>query len=167
MKKLYLLLPILFLIYWGCEDEKEEPINGFVKTFGGSDWDMGNSVQQTTDGGYIIVGTWLIKTDSLGNEEWINESLKGNSVQQTTDGGYIITGNLYGDVWLIKTDSQGQEEWNQTFGGSTGDYGNSVQQTTDGGYIITGRTTSFGNGGGGDVWLIKTDSDGNTVPYGN
>jgi len=165
MKKLYLLFPLLFLIYWGCEDEKEEPINGFVKTFGGSDWDMGNSVQQTTDGGYIIVGTWFIKTDSLGNEECINESLKGNSVQQTTDGGYIITGstrvsgNLYGDVWLIKTDSQGQEEWNQTFGGSGDDKGYSVEQTTDGGYIITGYTDSFGNSGM-EVWLIKTDSQG-------
>ena len=113
----------------------------------------------------------LIKTDSYGIEEW-NKTFGGSlgdvglSVQQTTDGGYIITGyigtNGSSDVWLIKTNSQGTEEWNKTYGGGDSDGGHSVQQTSDGGFVIIGKTFSFGNGDY-DIWLIKTDSQGNTV----
>ena len=144
------------------------------KTFGGSSYEGGYSVQQTTDQGYIIVGqgfdgVWLIKTDESGDTLW-TKMFGGNgfSVHQTTDGGYIITGDIYsignglGDVWLIKTDSFGDTLWTKTFGGGNNDGGSAVQQTTDGGYVITGVTSSFG-AGMGDVWLIKTDSSGNTL----
>ena len=180
MKKLLLLLSVLFLISWGCEGvELEDGLTLFTKNFGGNLWDYGNSVQQTIDDGYIITGEisssehgysdiWLIKTDSEGQEEW-NQTFDGNdrdygkSVKQTVDGGYIIIGSTgsdyYYDVWLIKTDSKGTEEWNQTFGGDNKDYGHSVQQTIDGGYIITGEISSSGNGSS-DVLLIKTDQKG-------
>jgi len=161
-----------------------ETADNWKKTFGGSSWDEGYSVQKTSDSGYIVTGwtesygsgaedVWLIKTDSDGNEEW-NKTFggtnwdKGYSVQQTSDGGYIIAGVTTSkgagaeDVWLIKTNSVGNRQWDRTFGGSEYDYGYSVQQTSDGGYIIAGFTASKGSGSE-DVWLIKTDSEGHDV----
>jgi hypothetical protein len=172
MKKLLLILLCLPVIGFGQE---------FETTFGGTYDDEGYSVQQTTDGGYVIAGlTWpssdiipivyLIKSDGNGMEQWnqtfgVSDEDAGVSVQQTTDGGYIIAGlsgtlpDNSADVYLIKTDGNGIEQWSQTFGGAESECGYSVQQTTDGGYIITGYTYSFGNGGA-YVYLIKTDGYG-------
>jgi len=153
----------------------------WIKTFGGDYQDAGYSVQQTTDGGYIITGkidhfqnedVWLIKTDANGDSLWSrtfggSKNDRGWSVQQTTDGGYIIAGdtrsNEYNDydIWLIKTDANGDSLWSRTFGGSAFDFSFSVRQTTDGGYILAGRTKSFGSGHY-DIWLIKTDKDGSS-----
>jgi hypothetical protein len=153
------------------------------KTYGNSAWDAGSSVQQTTDGGYIITGStnsfgagsydvYLIKTDANGNQTWFKTfggsgEDRGSSGQQTLDGGYIITGftKSYGagnsDVYLIKTDANGEHIWSVTFGEINDDVGSSVQQTTDGGYIITGWINNGANDY--DVYLVKTDANGDKL----
>ncbi|MBW8052049.1 MAG: T9SS type A sorting domain-containing protein [Cytophagales bacterium] len=157
----------------------------WTKAYGGFGTDVGYSVQQTTDGGYIITGRtfsigagdadgYLLKTDSIGAWQWIKtyggaSFDEGRFVQQTPDGGYIIIGRTtsFGtgddDVYLLKTDSTGVLQWSKTFGGAGNDIGWAVQPTIDGGYVITGYTNSFGITGFDHLYLIKTDSNGNSL----
>ena len=163
----------------------QAPDTLWTKTYGGDSADFAYSIQQTEDGGYIVVGPsssfgagdddlWLLRTDSTGGIIWSKNygganSDWGNAVRQTTDGGYVIAANTesYGaggsDVWLMKTDSVGDTTWAITYGGTEDDWCVSVQQTTDGGYFLTGQTKSFCVGSPGDIWLLKTDSDGDTL----
>lgn len=153
------------------------------KFFGGPEDDYGFEAQQTSDGGYIIVGThpgtmdtepdaYLIKTDDSGTPTWektfgdsiANHWAEGHSVRQTPDGGYIITGTAESqnvgdefDVYLVKTDSDGNKAWEKTIGGAGDQGGNSVIEASGGGYIVAGHT---GASGSEDVYLIKTDSLG-------
>ena len=108
---------------------------------------------------------WLIKTYSNGDIEWDKtfEDAYGHCVRQTSDGGYIITGftDYNVDACLIKTDSQGNLEWKKTFGGNFWEFGECVLQTNDGGYIMTGAFNYDYDTDTSELWLIKTDSDGN------
>lgn len=141
--------------------------------------DTAYSVEQTSDGGFILAGAtesrngdaMIIKTDANGNQQW-DRTFGGSgtdeaySIKQTSDGGYILGGytRSYGaggsDAWLIKTDASGNEQWNRTFGGLNDESASSIQITSDGGYIFAGYTKSYG-AGGKDIWVVKTDAIGN------
>jgi hypothetical protein len=185
-----LCILILVLVSCGYFDPlnpyNRKPVDSSVtweRHFGGTGEDVARSVQQTSDGGYVLTGytnssgaggydLWLVKVkaNSKGDVEWSKTfggagDEYGYSGQQTADGGYILVGSTMSsgaggyDVYLIKTYADGDLDWYQSFGGNMDDCGYSVQCTSDGGYIITGDTFSFG-AGRGDVYLIKTDSSG-------
>ena len=157
----------------------------WTRTYGGAGFDEGRYVEQTRDGGYIVVGSnssrgagetdvWLIKLTAQGEMSWSRvfggrRRDWGHAVHQTSDGGYVIVGSTLSfgaggsDVWLIRTDAQGIKLWDRTYGGQDLDFGNAVQPTADGGFVIAGKTHSFG-AGGSDLWLIKTDSFGIVQP---
>ena len=146
------------------------------------------TVKQTTDGGYVIGGSsestgvlgkdmCLIKTNSLGDTMFA-KTYGGSLIDecyeviQTNDGGYILCGRSFSftasadyDVYVVKTNSLGILQWSKTYG-STGtasatDIAYSIDQTNDGGYIIAGETATLG-AGFKNVYLIKTDSLGNS-----
>jgi hypothetical protein len=154
----------------------------WLQRHGGPEADGARSVLQTPDNGFIIAGNigsmtaaendaYLIKTDSVGREVW-NNTYGGvrndyfNSIQPVSSGGYIIAGtsatsdNLGNDVYLMYTDDSGGEIWSTTLGGDRNDWGKAVLETSDGGFIICGTSASFT--GGSQLYLIKTDRDGNS-----
>lgn len=177
---------ILLAFYLSCTFA-EAPDTLWTKIYGGLADDEGSSVQQTTDGGFIIVGTrhlngahdkdiYIIKTTAQGNTVW--EKTYGGadldwgvSVQEDNDGGYLIAGYTcsFGagrtDVYLIKVDVNGDTLWTKTYGGTGGDMGYSIEKTNDGGYIIAGATSSMGLGIPNflNVYLIKINKNGDTL----
>lgn len=153
----------------------------WTKKYDNFDFDKAYMVQQTHDGGYIIVGVtdstmfgnfpdlYLIKTDSYGEIAWtktyqlLGTSSYGFNIKQTSDYGFIVTGSTYSnpgyeDIFLLKLNNDGDSVWFNTFGNEGADIGYSVQQTNDGGYIVTGRMSVEGNDA--DIFLIKTDEKG-------
>jgi hypothetical protein len=135
------------------------------------------SVKQTTDGGYVLVGSdgggaWIVKTDAYGDQLWNRTYGKtgfeasGRAVQQTLDGGYIMAGGIrsdsanYGDARLVKIDKDGNVEWERIYGGAGHEYAFSAQQTNDGGYVLAGVAAPFGINND-DFYLVKTDPLGN------
>jgi hypothetical protein len=161
-----------------------EGILQWEKSFNRNEFEYCYSLDTTSDGGFIILGNtyeddplwydvWLVKTDSEGELQWDKTYGRsdldwGESVQMTTDGGFIIGGYLYSNVgtdgFLLKTNDTGEQEWFKTYRKTRYNIIESAQQTTDGGYILTGVTDEVPLPLRTDVWLIKTDENGDAPP---
>jgi hypothetical protein len=143
-------------------------------------------VQQTADGGYIVLvdatrqtfitGTFrVLKVNADGSISWQKSYGSGpinpSAIRVTSDGGYIVVG--YGDpyyyapidVWILKLNADGSVAWEKTYGGSDADIASSIRQTSDGGYIVNGRT----HYGTDDYdlrfrpWVLRLDSNGDII----
>ncbi|MEM4293467.1 MAG: hypothetical protein QXJ27_04800 [Thermoplasmata archaeon] len=155
----------------------------WCKTFGGCYTEKAYDVEETEDGGFIVVGytdtfgrgysdVWLVKIDANGNIVW-NRTFGGGGcdgaydVVETDDGCFVLfgyTGSFGGgrNFWMIKINESGEIVREKKFGGPGDDYGYGITRTSDGGFILTGSTASA-DVGIPDAWIIKTDADGNMV----
>ena len=153
-------LGLLALLDLSCA--APNPKVDWEKTYSHGRFNVGEDVQQTEDGGYIITGTsdflsggneniYLAKTDSQGNLVWQKfyggkKADLATALQKTNDEGFVIGGitNSFGagkwDAYLIKTNILGEKLWEKTFGGENNDIVNDVKQTKDDGYVIVGAT---------------------------
>jgi len=156
----------------------------WFKHYGGSEDDSGITIQQTSDGGFIIAGFTgsysnggndfaIYKLDSSGNKVWFKHyggtaSDYAVSIQQTSDNGYIVAGYsssfTYGgeDIAIYKLNSSGNKVWFKHYGGTANDRAYSIQQTSDGGYVVAGLTYSYTHGGS-DYAIYRLDSSGSKI----
>ena len=160
------------------------PTNQWARLYCGDGTDNGQSVHQTTDGGYIVAGhtgsfgagnddIWLLKFAKSGELMWQKTyggsgRDHGYSVQQTSDEGFIVTGSSQSpsggnyDLLVLKLGNDGSVSWQKTFGGTDFDEGRSIRELSNGGYVVAGVTGSFGFGNL-DSWILRLDAVGDLV----
>jgi hypothetical protein len=178
----------------------------WARTYGGLGNDFGNSIQQTSDGGFIVTGStdfgagwwdaWVLKLNALGEVTWEktyggDDFDWGESVLQTSDGGFIVAGGTrsFGvsggadNFWILKLDALGNiacgesdctdgndndldglidEEWQRIYGtADSSERAWSIQQTSDGGFIVAGQKQESLFVADDDFWVLKLDAYGN------
>ncbi len=152
--------------------------------FGGEADDVGYSIKQTLDSGYIVTGQttsfgststdiYIAKTNKYLIPKWQKNfggffSEVGKSIIELSDSSIVIAGfsNSFGnggyDALIIKTDKNGNTLWQKTWGGLDWDFANSICKSSDGNLIVCGNTYSFERGNS-DAFVIKLDLNGNLI----
>jgi hypothetical protein len=174
---IYYIFAACSLLLLSHELTAQEPIT-FERYYSDSGAVEGKSIQQTFDGGYIVAGrrngagmfsndAILMKTDSLGDVEWLKVYATNLSddefydVKQTTDSGYIACGyypqlGMGDNLYIVKTDINGDTLWTRVFGSNLYDIARSVAQTYDGGFVFAGQMDSTGI-------VVRLDAQGDTI----
>jgi hypothetical protein len=186
MAKLFVknsLYLICLLLLYACktgQEAKPDQSGLFIKFFGGFDTDEIYAAEQTSDGGFISIGTttsfgagssdmYVFRTDKNGNKIWDDTfggsgQDKGKDLELTADGGYIFLGHYtqktgFSDLYLLKADKDGNEQWSKTFGLPTRyEEAYSLKKTPEGGFLLIGN--SIGADGNTDMYIVKTTADG-------
>jgi len=158
-------------------------INTFYHTYGGNDDEYGYAVELAHDDGYIIAGriyysndvwdAYIMKTDTHGSIEW--EKLIGGpweesfkSIIKTNDGAFAAAGlksssPLKWNYYLVKLDQTGEILWEKTYDSGDLDDPQAMIQTNDGGYMIVGYSSSEPHYNSSDIFIVKTDAEGNEL----
>lgn len=174
---IYYIFAACSLLLLSNELTAQEPIT-FERYYSDSGAVEGKSIQQTFDGGYIVAGrrngagmfsndAILMKTDSLGDVEWLKVYATNLSddefydVKQTNDSGYIACGyypqlGMGDNLYIVKTDINGDTLWTRVFGSNLYDIARSVAQTYDGGFVLAGQMDSTGI-------VVRLDAQGDTI----
>ncbi len=161
---------------------------GWSRTYGGELYERGSFLVECSDGNYAVLGTrrsldywnyniWLIKIDNQGDTIWTKtygsdadtSCETGRHMTQTSDSGFAIVGSIDTfsnrgmDIWLIRTDSKGDTLWTRTYRNGVYSRGRYVKQTSDSGFLIVGYFYQDDNYDSCYIWVIKTDSIGDTI----
>lgn len=155
-------------------------------TYGGLREDIAYSIQETSDGHFIVAGLtfsygqgssdfWVLKLDRKGGIVWQKTyggpfDDEAYSIREISDGSYVVCGSTFSfghgggnsDCWILKLDQQGEIIWQKTYGSTGDDEAYSIHETTDGGFIVAGRASPFGYKYH-DFLVLKLDTEGHIV----
>ena len=155
----------------------------WVKIISGPELEGGNSIVQTSDGGYFITNhtesygagdcdSWAIKTDHAGNMQW-NQTYgcSGDDVGeqgiQTSDGNFVVTGitrilDWRGNAFIVKYNSGGDTLWTRVFNAYPNEIGMRIVESSDGGFVVACSGTT-GTVGTENILVLKTSIDGDLL----
>jgi hypothetical protein len=152
---------------------------------GGSSYEEARCLVESPDGGYVAVGwtnsdgaggedVYAVKIDGQGNVEWQRtfggaELDRAYSIDVVSTGGYVLAGRTRSDqftahdesAYVVRISEQGDLIWEKAFGHRRANGARGVEETWDGGFIISGWTAYERHTNSTNVYVVKTDADGN------